>query len=86
MRQFLGERHSENQNGLRRELFVQWLPANILVILSSAGGLPLDSLAEIAHKISPYASPATSAVASSVLAHTTIEERLHGVTEATHAF
>lgn len=66
MRELLGKNPSESQNNFLRELFVQRRPANMRMILASAGGLRKNSLTKMGGGIAEHASPSMSMVASSV--------------------
>ena len=61
IQQLLGERASTTDSTFLRELFLQWLPNNVRMILASTSATSsLDELAELADKIMDVVSPSIS--------------------------
>lgn len=69
MQQLLGDRATSLDASIVRELFLQRLPSNVRMILTSSVDIPLDALAQLADKIMdnmslPISTPALSAVSN----------------------
>ncbi|KAH8031204.1 hypothetical protein HPB51_014040 [Rhipicephalus microplus] len=83
MRQLLGGPSAPQQEKLLRELFLQCLPQSMVPVLVAVGGVPLDTLAEMADRVADYSrahslnavtTPPMATAADPVLA--SIESRL----------
>lgn len=64
MYQLLGDRATTFDTSLLRELFLQRLPAQVRMVLASAGDLALPALAEMADNVLEMAAPTLAAVSS----------------------
>ncbi|CAN7944983.1 unnamed protein product, partial [Ixodes pacificus] len=63
MRQLLGDQNQDLNNHLLRELFLQRLPQNMVLVLAAAEDISLDKLAELADRVADYSrSPSISTV------------------------
>ena len=63
MQQLLGDKATNSNGAFMRELFLQWLPSNVHMVLTStpdAGSL--DDLTQLANKIMEVATPSVSSV------------------------
>ena len=69
MQQLLGEKAGAIDESLLRELFLQYLSANIRMVLASTGDtVSLEDLAQLADKIMEVAAPSVSSLSSPQLA------------------
>lgn len=57
MQQLLGDRSTSIDASILRELFLQRLPANVRMVLTSSADISVDALAELADKIMDITSP-----------------------------
>ncbi|CAN7945791.1 unnamed protein product [Ixodes hexagonus] len=65
MRQLLGDCTSEADTSLLRELFLQRLPSNMVVVLAAAEDMPLERMAELADRVAEYSTtPVVAATGS----------------------
>ncbi|XP_064475096.1 uncharacterized protein LOC135389062 [Ornithodoros turicata] len=69
MQQLLGDRATSLDASIVRELFLQRLPSNVRLILTSSEGITLEALAQLADKIMdnmslPMSAPALSSISS----------------------
>ena len=64
MQQLLGGR-TPIDSLLLREIFLQWLPSNVQIILASADEMNIGKLAEMANRIMDAATPTVTAVGAS---------------------
>ena len=63
LQQLLGDAAGPNpDNTFLRELFLQWLPGHVRMVLASSGNMPLEALATLADKVMEVASPSVSSV------------------------
>lgn len=83
MRQLLGDCSAEEANSsLLREMFLQRLPQNLLMVLAAADDMSLDRLAELADRVAAYTTPSLGHIAATSSGHDTpastsrLEERL----------
>ncbi|KAG0412249.1 hypothetical protein HPB47_010609 [Ixodes persulcatus] len=54
MRQLLGDATSDADTSLLREIFLQRLPNNMVVVLAAAEDMPLERLADLADRVAEY--------------------------------
>lgn len=64
MRQLLGDATSDADTSLLRELFLQRLPNNMVVVLAAAEDMPLERLADLADRVAEYSTPPVVAATS----------------------
>ncbi|XP_042143669.1 uncharacterized protein LOC120847150 isoform X2 [Ixodes scapularis] len=64
MRQLLGDATSNAETSLLRELFLQRLPHNMVVVLAASEDMPLERLADLADRVAEYSTPPVVAAAS----------------------
>ncbi|CAN7939895.1 unnamed protein product, partial [Ixodes pacificus] len=64
MREFLGDATSDADISLLRELFLQRLPNNMVVVLAAAEDMPLERLADLADRVAEYSTPPVVAATS----------------------
>ncbi|KAK8766217.1 hypothetical protein V5799_007002 [Amblyomma americanum] len=57
IRQLLGDRPQDVKSPLLRELFLQRLPQDLVVVLAAAGDVSLGELADLVDRVSDYSGP-----------------------------
>ncbi|CAN7938206.1 unnamed protein product, partial [Ixodes hexagonus] len=77
MRQLLGDQSVDSNSPLLRELFLQRLPQQIVVVLAATDDMNLDKLAQVADRIAGYSTPApvAAAAAPSAQSSSSVEAR-----------